>query len=164
MELSRNLSLFLLLLAALFVYGSTAVQAQSLPVKVQSYLMENYPGYKLYAGDRISCKSRSVVSGNFNGDAKRDYAVMFDKGRGHYVIAFLSQGSNYQPQVLVGGSSSSILYIGRKGEKYAEIVGNIDKRGMRRLKYDAPGGGTCESAGFLWIYSNGRFRQAWTSD
>jgi hypothetical protein len=163
MKPSRNIVLFPLFLAALFVSSSTAVQPQAIPAKVRSYLKDNYSGYKLDAGDRI-CKSRAVVSGNFNGDAKRDYAVMFNKGRSHYVIGFLSQGSNYKAHILEGGSASSILYVGRKGEKYAEIVGNIDERVTRRLKYDAPGGGTCESATFIWIYDNGRFRQAWTSD
>ncbi|MFN0140728.1 MAG: hypothetical protein ACKVQW_11670 [Pyrinomonadaceae bacterium] len=163
MKLFRKLFLFGLFVGGIFVLDSAAVQGQVLPTKVRSYLKEKYPGYKLDRGDPI-CKSRAVVSGNFNGDSKRDYAVMFNKGRSPYVIAFLSQGTNYKAHILEGGSASSILYVERKGEKYAEIVGNTDERVTRRLKYDAPGGGSCESATFIWIYHNGRFRQAWTSD
>lgn len=166
--MSRTLFLFPLFLLTLLVAGGTTVQAQALPAKVRTYLKKNYSGYKLFAGDRI-CETQAVVSGNFNDDAKPDYAVMLKKGQSGFVIAFLSQGANYKPHTLKSGSSGGIngsfLRVGRKGTEYAEIVNNLgDPRVSRRLKYDAPESGTCEASSYFWIYRNGTFRRAFTSD
>ena len=142
--------------------------AQALPAKVLAHLKTSYAGYKLYAGDPI-CNSRAIVSGRFNGDGKADYAVMFKKSGNGYVIAFLSDGRNYQQHMLESGPSENLngtfLLVGRKGARYAEIVGEAeDPRVTQRLKYDAPEGGGCEASSYFWIYGNGTFRRAFTSD
>jgi hypothetical protein len=108
------------------------------------------------------------VSGKFNADAVTDYAVMLKKGRQGYVIAFLSEGLNYPPHVLESRASKDMagvfLSVGRKGTSYGEIIDDNFNRNTRRLQYDAPEGGNCESSSYYWIYQNGRFRQAFTSD
>ena len=147
-------SLFILLSVA----ASRTIFAQTLPAKVRGYLNENYSGWKPYAGDPI-CNSRAVVSGNFNGDGKTDYAVMFKKGQSGFVIAFVSQNTNYDAEVLERGSADDLngtfLSVGRKGTKYSKT---------QRLKYDAPEGGGCEASSYFWIYNNGSFQQVFTSD
>lgn len=169
MKTSRNFFLLSLLVFLTLFLTSITLQAQTLPAKALSHLKQNYSGYKLYSGDR-NCKSRAVVSGNFNADGKRDYAVMFKKGRSGYVIAFLSKGTNYKAYVLDSGSASDLdgtfLSIGQKGTRYAEIVGDVtdNRRVKQRLQYDAPEGGSCESSSYFYVYSNGTFRRAFTSD
>lgn len=142
----------------LFILASQTAYGQTLPVKVKSQLNADYSGWKSYAGSSI-CKSRSVVSGNFNGDGKNDYAVMLKKGSSVYVVAFLSRSVNYKAHVLESGSAADLgdifLSVGKKGERYSE---------KQRLLYDAPEGGTCEASSYYWIYKNGAFEQVFTSD
>ena len=149
--------LFIMLLVA----GSQTTFAQTLPAKIRSRLNKSYAGWKLSAGDPI-CNSRAVVSGDFNGDGKTDYAVMFQRGQnnnGGYVVAFTSRGTNYEPyqleNIAADDLSSSFLAIGRKGTEYSK---------RRKLPYDALEGGTCEASSYFWIYGNGAFKQVFTSD
>lgn len=54
--------------------------------------------------------------------------------------------------------------MARKGETYPEIVNDNFDRVTRRLRHDAPVGGTCESSAYLYIWQNGTFRRAFVSD
>lgn len=150
----------------LFCLVSVAT-AQNLPVKVKSQLNKNYSEWKLFSGAR-ECKSHAVVSGNFNGDGKTDYVAMFKKGRMGYVVAFLSIGADYKLHLLESRTSSEMkgvfLSVGRKGTTYGEIIDEDFNRRTQRLQFDAPEGGNCEASSYFWIYKNGRFRQAFTSD
>ena len=150
-----KIRLFLLLL---FILTSQMTYSQTLPARVKSQLNADYSGWKAYTGSRI-CNSRSVVSGNFNGDGKTDYAAMFKKGSSVYVVAFLSRGANYKAHVLESGAAADLgdifLSVGKKGARYSE---------KQRLLYDSPEGGTCEASSYYWIYKNGAFKQVFTSD
>jgi hypothetical protein len=144
--------------------------AQTLPAKVKSYLNQNYKGWKL-TGKTDGCGaefSKSAVSGDFDGNRKSDYAIKFIAGKRGYIIAFLNQGTNYKPVILENETAKGIinqgLSIARKGETYGEIVNDDFDRVTRRLANDAPVGGTCESSAYLYIYRNGNFKRAFTSD
>jgi len=157
----------LLFVLVVFTVSNQIISAQTLPAKVKSHLNDNYSGWKLFSGARV-CNSRAVVSGNFNGDGRNDYAVMFKKGRNGYVVAFLSSGTDYKAHLLETRSSSEMqgvfLSVGRKGTTYGEIIDENFNRRNRKLQFDAPEGGNCEASSYFWIYSNGKFRQAFTSD
>ena len=129
-----------------------------------------YPGWKLNA-TAVNCPrefKRSLVAGDFDANGRRDYAVKFMSRRKGYIVAFLSRGADYKPFLLEDGSASEMrnqgLSIARKGETYPEIVNDNFDRVTRRLRQDAPVGGTCESSAYLYIYSNGVFRRAFVSD
>lgn len=157
--------MFSILIILLISFSSA--YPQTLPAKVKNQLNKNYSGWKLFSGAR-ECNSRAVVSGNFNGDGKTDYVVMFKKGRKGYVVAFLSIGADYKLHLLESRTSSEMqgvfLSVGRKGTTYGEIINEDFNRRTQRLQYDAPEGGNCEASSYFWIYKNGRFRQAFTSD
>ena len=165
-----KLSRIFFLLPLLFIVASQTTSAQTLPAKVKSYLNKNYSGWKL-SSVTDGCGSdynNSTVSGDFNGDGKNDYAVKFIKGRRGYILAFVSSGSNYKSHTLESGSTKDIknqgLGIARKGETYGEIINDDFDRATRRLQNDAPAGGLCESSAYFYIYRNGAFKRAFTSD
>lgn len=158
------LSLFILFFAA----AHQTTRAQTLPAKVKIKLNKSYAGWRLHAGDP-TCQSRAVVSGDFDGNKKTDYAVMFKKGRLGYIVAFLAAGADYRALVLESGAADDMNYsylkIARKGESYAGVVNeNLDRAAAKRLKTDAPVGGTCEASEYFYVYGNGKFKQVFTSD
>jgi hypothetical protein len=154
-----------LLIAIMFVSIGFNAQAQTLPAKLKSHLNQTYSGWKLHSGDQI-CRSRAVVSGDFDGNKKTDYAVMFKKGRSGYIVAFLANGRDYKTHVLESGDmNNSFLTVARKGQNYAGIINDdLDRGTKQKLKTDAIVSGGCESSEYLYIYSNGRFKQVFTSD
>ena len=163
-----HIYLALLFLLMLLIVSSQTTFAQTLPAKISNSLNQSYSGWKLHSGDPI-CKSRAVVSGDFDGNKKTDYAVMFKKGRSVYIVAFLANGADYKAVVLESGSASdmknSFLTIARKGQSYAGIINeDLDRGPTQRLKTDAIVSGGCESSEYLYIYSNGRFKQVFTTD
>lgn len=144
------------------------VNAQTLPAKVKSYLDKNYSGWKFdweRPGRNSVCGSEvklSVVSGYFNNDRKRDYAVKFVKGRSGYLIGFITQGNDYKAHVLESTTASdvksTVLGIARKGEKYP-IGGDIPDLIYGKLASDAPYTVPCASdAVAFYVYKNGRFQ------
>src|SRR3990170_1981543 len=98
MELFRILFLFSLFIL-LFIETRQTISAQSLPTKVRSYLDKSYSGWK-FSSVTDGCGSdfsNSKVSGDFNGDKQPDYAVKFLEGHKGYIIAFVSNSSDYKP-------------------------------------------------------------------
>lgn len=157
-------------IACLFLYliiigfGQSVTQAQTIPAKVRTYLNRNYSGWKptAIASGCYTKFARSIVSGDFDGDGKKDYAVKLVRGTKGYVIAFLARGDDYSAFVLEARSARDIknygLSIGRKGERYP-IGGDPPDVIYGKLPNDAPFVGPCESdSGGYRIYSNGRFQ------
>lgn len=143
--------------------SSQIISAQALPVKVKSYLDKNYPGWKLRGNDKNCLETkRFVATGDFNGDKKTDYAVKFVKGRSGYILAFVSQKTDYKAHVLESSSASElkfiVLNVERKGSKYP-IGGDIPDYIYGKLSNDAPYTIPCESdAVAFYVYKNGRFQ------
>lgn len=143
----------------LVVLMTQTVFAQTLPVKIKSYLDRNYKGWKLSRSEK-GCGANvnnGIVTGNFNGDKNRDYALKITRGRKGYVIAFLAAGNQgYKPFVLHNTDAGEVkglsLGVYKKGETY-EVE---DLRVF--LRYDAPSDFRCESdVGGIHLYRNGKF-------
>jgi len=83
----------LLFLSILLLSSSLSISAQTLPAKVKSCLDKNYSGWKQtsIATDCYSNFSRAVISGDFDGDKKRDYALKFVKVAKAISLLFLSE-------------------------------------------------------------------------
>ena len=160
---------FLLTLYGLFfAVAHQTIQAQALPAGVKTKLNKSYTGWRLHSGDPV-CQSRAVMSGDFDGNGKTDYAVMFKKGHLGYIIAFLAAGADYKVVVLESGAADdmkhSYLSVAKKGESYAGVIdGDFDKAETKKLKTDVPVGGTCEASEYFYVYGNGKFKQVFTSD
>lgn len=145
----------------------STISNQTLPAKIRALLDKSYSGWKLNPGDKI-CDSKPFVSGDFDGNNKTDYAVMFTSGRKGYIIAFLATATSYKTIILETNSASamkgSFLSISRKGEEYDQIINENFDRKTHKLKTDAPVSGGCESSAYLYVYNKGKFERAFVSD
>lgn len=162
MKKKQNIRKNLICVLVLCFFVSVA-NAQTLPNKVRVYLNKNYSGWKMSGNDGTCSETkRFVISGDFNGDKKSDFAVKFVKGRTGYIVAFVSQKSDYKAHVLESESASgmkyTILNIERKGSQYP-IGGDIPDYIYGKLPNDAPYTIPCESdAVAFYVYKNGRFK------
>ncbi|MDQ6788530.1 MAG: hypothetical protein M3033_17130 [Acidobacteriota bacterium] len=130
--------------------------AQTLPTKIKSYLDRNYKGWKLTKDECGGSDSKAVVTGNFNGDKKLDYAVKITRAKKGFIFAFLAQNQSYKAFVLHNTDAQEVKYssldIWKKGEVF-EYEGK-----SFRLRYDAPSDYHCESdVGGIHYYRNGKF-------
>ena len=136
--------------------------AVALPVQIKTYLNGNYRGWKL-SPTTVNCAAsptnNGVVTGNFDGDPKPDYAVKLTRGKKGYIIAFLAQNVGFKPFILhdtdardVNNASLGILKKGVVHE-YGE---NFEY--SFRLEYDAPQDYRCESdVGEIHYFRDGKF-------
>jgi hypothetical protein len=128
-------------------------ETEILPAKIKRYLNRSYKGWEL---QKDVCESdaggRAVVSGNFNGDKAKDYAVKFSRDKRGFIIAFLALKTGYAPFVLQYTSAENLqnlqLFVWSKGERYKDVF----------LRYDAVSNFKCESQdGGIHLYRNGKF-------
>jgi hypothetical protein len=132
--------------------------AQSLPRGIRQYLDRNYARWEL-APSRRDCNAdvnRGFVTGDFDGDKIRDYAVKFTQRRRGFMLAFLRRGYGFRPFILHrfedGDAKNSSIGVLRKGQ----VFENSARRVL--LRRDAPYDYRCESdVGGLHYYQNGRF-------
>ena len=139
------------------ILAANAVQAQTLPAKIKSYLNRNYKGWKLQKDVCYSAEpGKAVVTGNFNGDKKLDYAVKFVRGKKGFIMAFLAQKRNYKAFILHDTDAEDVKHLSldvwEKGSRFELGDQNV------YVRYDAPSDFRCESdIGGIHLYRNGRF-------
>ena len=146
---------WLFLLVSLSVL-SYAVSSQVLPNTLKSYLDRNYRGWKL-AGEcyPTDSENKRFISGDFDGNGRRDYAVKFVRGKRGFFMAFLENRRKWKPFYLhiwkdANEARFSDLMLMEKGEGYPE--------GTPRRKFDSPADFRCESdVGGVHTYRNGKF-------
>ena len=145
-----------LFLSVLFLCANF-IQAQTLSVKIKSYLNKNYKGWKLQKDECYpDSPGKAVVTGNFNGDKKLDYAVKLVRGKKGFIIAFLARKQSYKAFVLHDTDAEDVkslsLDVWKKGERFELGEQNV------YLRYDAPSDFRCESdVGGIHLYRNGKF-------
>lgn len=139
------------------VFASGTICAQSLPSGIRTYLNDNYKGWGLQKDECYPDEpGKAVVSGNFNGDRKLDYAIKFVVGKKGYILAFLKQKKGYKAFVLHDTDKADVtsrnLEVWKKGERFELGEQNV------LLNYDAPADFRCESdVGGIHLYKNGKF-------
>ena len=152
--MKKKLTLIFFILAVLLAQSSFA---QTLPAKIKSYLNKNYKGWKLQPDECYpDDPGKAVVSGQFNDDRKRDYAVKFVQGEKGFIVAFLAAGQNYKAFVLHDTDAEDVrtvtLSIWEKGSRFELGDQNV------YVKYDAVSDFRCESdVGGIHLYENGKF-------
>ena len=130
------------------------VPGQTIPKQVTQYLNRNFSGWKI-AGECYEKDNKQIVSGDFDGNGKRDYALKFSRGERGFMMAFLGIRKGYKPFYLHFYSADdarlSDLMLFEKGKGY-------EFSGPSKLKYDAVADFRCESdSGGLHVYRNGKF-------
>ena len=132
---------------------SAGVLSQRLPAPVKQYLDRNYRGWKL-----AGCygeKSNSVLSGDFDGNGKRDYAIKFIRGKQGFLMAFLDKRMTFAPYYLhiwndPDEARFSSLILFKKGD--------TEQSGTPILRFDSPADFECDSdVGGVHTYRNGKF-------
>ena len=131
---------------------------QQLPNAIKHYLDKSYRGWKL-SPSRKDCNADvnlGFVTGDFNGDANRDYAVKFSSGQKGYILAFLKLRNGFKPFVLhiytADEARTSTLSVWKKGSIFEYNNKKL------RLRHDAPSDYFCESDdGGIHYYRNGKF-------
>lgn len=131
-----------------------------LPSAIKTYLDRTFAGWKLSAS-KEGCAAEAnvgIVSGNFNGDEKPDYAVKFAQRQKGYIMAFVAKKQNYKTFVLRDDYTdddldSLNLGVMKKGETF------ISEEKSIVLKRDAPSSFRCESeAPGVHLYRRGKFK------
>jgi hypothetical protein len=151
----KNLITFI---AVLLLFGFTqTVSAQSVPAKVKNYLKANYPDWEITKGcfSDPKIKSKSIVSGDFNGDGKLDYAVAINKDTRDYTLALIATAKGFK--------SFNLQAIGGDGEHTPMANLAVEKKGGKiagtsiRLKTDAIIVGECDANLDVHYWQNGKF-------
>jgi len=111
----------ILILAVIFT-ASFAAQAQTIPANVNDYLKKSYPGWTIGESWVIDSKPRKAFeSGDFNGDGKKDYAVLLTKDDRKYAIVLLVSKTGFQAFNLEAQNSENAwiagISINSKGSK-----------------------------------------------
>jgi len=143
----------ILTLFVLAFLENSSIFTQTLPRPIKRYLDRNYRGWKL-AGECHEEHDR-VISGDFDGSGRRDYAIKFVRGDKGFMMAFLNQGKTFKPFSLhiydADEARFSSLTLFKKGESYKPGV-------TPKLKFDSPADFHCESdVGGFHAYRNGKF-------
>lgn len=179
--IDMNASLLLLLHFLLIPISASGQElSNQLPRTIQTSLNERFRGWNFAEVteeiDRF-LKERGarpeLIKGDFDGDARLDYAVLIVYGRvfngvgevigkKESVIAFLRRGKGFRSYVLETNPSNPEFYLAlakKGGDGY-------DFHADKRFKYrsDAIAVAFFEKAGGSYIYKNGRFRYLTTSD
>jgi hypothetical protein len=112
--------------------------------------ISNYCGF-----DFKKSGSPFFISGDFDDDGKRDYAIKVeDKKHGANLFVFLDNGQIHELQ------GWEYIFTNKTRGKTGTIDGTI------RLTYDSIGGVACEQSSVLYVYSKSkkRFVQYFTGD
>lgn len=131
--------------------------AQTLPVEIESYLNTRYKGWELTKDECGESDGKTIVTGNFNGDEKLDYAVKFRHSNKGFIIAFLAKKHNYKAYILHDTSFDDVrklkLDIWKKGNRFTLANQNVF------VNYDAPSDFYCNpNLGGIHLYRNGKFK------
>lgn len=151
-----------------------------LPAACHRLLDKRFPSWKYvearaeidrFLRERVTADARAeIVSGDWNGDTRLDYAVLIEHGetlnyqgkvigKNVYLVAFLNKARGFRYNVLDVGTSD-FLMLARKGSKAYDY----ETRKHFRYRNDAIFVGIFEKAGISYVYERKRFRGVTTSD
>lgn len=144
-----------LIAAAAVIMLAAAAGAQSLPDAVSGYLNASYAGWRIAPAANEYCSSEfrgTIGSGDFDGDARRDYVVKFVKGIKAYLIAFLDRRTRFAPFVLTSTPARDVrdwgMQVAAKGRM--TTAGKLRNNGILV--------GECASEAGVFVFQNGKFK------
>jgi len=129
-----------------------------------------FPNYELTPGSKekgfpthVSTKHYSITTGDYDGDGKKDVALLLRprSGEGKYAISvcFSSKPSG-PPELIIRAYTSGPLSTTPKGREYHDFETNEDSR----YELDGIGSYCCECCGATYIYREGMFEEIIDSD
>jgi hypothetical protein len=150
----------LIILAVVFL-TSVAAGAQTLPVKVENYLKRNYPGWAIGESWIVdSAPRKAIESGDFNGDGKKDYAVLIQTDDRIYALALLADKNGFRAFNLLAQNGENRWIAGIDlMPKGSEVYFNNDANPAKSfpIKNDGLEIYDGERHGRLYYWQNGRF-------
>jgi hypothetical protein len=153
------------------------VSAQTIPIGIPNAIKirldRNYPGWEMGVVssevDKFFKENKFkflpvLVSGDFDGDGRNDYAIKINfKGKWHAIV-FLARGGDYKEYVLMEGGNvpglDVYLSIYEKGEKGF----NFENGKYFFFENDAIEVGFYEKGSITYTYKNGNFDKVLNSD
>jgi len=142
------------------------------PNAIRSMLDKEYRGWRLaespcevqeyFRHQRVSF-APNLLNGDFNGDGKRDYALLIEHRNRLIALAFVNKGRGFTKHTLETPPKGEVpvyLWLYRKGERDTDY--ETGKEFVYRT--DAIGVMYYEKAGVSYVYERGRFRRVITSD
>jgi len=156
----------LFLIGVLFI-TSFAAMSQTIPPKVDNYLKKNYPGWTIGESWVIESKPRRAFeTGDFNGDGKKDYAVLITKNDRKYALALLALKNSYQAFNLLAQNADNSWIAGIDiNPKGAEVYLSSPQNGLSKpflIKNDGVYLYDGEGHGRTYYWQNGQF--LWGND
>lgn len=160
------------LIIAFLLSASPVSWAQShperLPASVRMMLDRRFSGWKFsdvspevrqFFKENRRRASPVVISGDFDGNSRRDYAVLVQRRTRYYLIIVLRRTADYKMYV-VKDPNGEYLSLARKGTR------DYNYNEQKEITYanDAIVTGILEKGGSSYIFKNGRFRSFVSSD
>jgi hypothetical protein len=165
-----SLILFLLFFPLLLHGQSTPV---GIPSAIKIILNRNYPGWKMgavsievdnfFKGKKFNFMP-VLVSGDFDGDGRADYAIKINYKRKWHAILFLARGGNYKEYVLLAGENFPDLDVYFSLNKKGEKGFNFETGKHFIYQNDAVEIGFYGKASIAYVYQDGSFNKVFTSD
>lgn len=177
--MSNTMRLIMVLLSVLLVGPTAVAQTHQLPAAAVQKLNRRFPGWKFaepsaevqqFFKDQMKGESPVAISGDFDGNRKRDYAVLIRHGSyfntqrqpigpRYYLIVFLRRDRHYKMHV-IKNPDGEYLCLAKKGTcdySYDE---------QKEITYANDAILTCifEKAGSSYVYKNGKFVSFISSD
>jgi len=154
----------MIVLAAAFFTAQFA-NAQGPPAKVKNYLDRNYPQWQISGSFVVDSpvREKRIVTGDFNGDKKTDYAVVLSKGERIYAIALLGTRNSFTAVNLAAQKNGWIAGIGlaAKGQRvFLSESGDGSSGKYFVLKHDAISLYDGEGMSQVFYWQGGRFLSA----
>jgi hypothetical protein len=147
-----------IILSAAFV-----ADAQTVPAKVKTYLSKNYPNWEIGKSWVVDSKPLpAIVNGDFNGDGKKDYAVLITKDDRIYALALLATKNSYNAFNLLAQKIGEDAWIAGidVAEKGTEVFVHNDRGDVTKkfkLKTDGIAVYDGERMSSIYYWQNGKF-------
>jgi len=169
---------FILIFLLFSLAGFSQAQSGGLPASCRKILDKNFRGWKFakisgeiqkHLRENISPDTRgNLISGDWNGDGKTDYAALIEHGedvlndrmklKRNLAVAFVRSGKTYKHSVL--DTAGDYIAFEKKGAKAYDY----DTQSGIRFKTDAVFVGIWEKAGRSYVWRRGKFIYFQTSD
>jgi hypothetical protein len=164
--------------------GGTDVCEQKVPASLKSALNAKFPGFRpAYSTDQTidvevnkpgGDRCMAVASGDFDGDGKKDIAILLTNpqaGAVRLVVALRRNTSWAISQLPTWCTTVNTCYVQtvkagsfKRSESLDSPPTLPDERDQIESKTDNVMSGTLEATGIVYVYSKGKWRYVWISD
>jgi hypothetical protein len=157
-------------LIIIFFIFSASINADASNESCEMRTKQAFPNYELTPGSKekglpthVSTKRYSKTTGDYDGDRKKDIALLLrpKSGEGKYAISVcLSSKPSGPPELIKKAYTDGPLSTTPKGRGYHDFETNEDSR----YELDGIGSYCCECCGATYIYRDDMFEEIIDSD